>query len=255
MKKSSYFLIGFLTILANYSIGQVIDFENDSFVEGTEIFDQYSGIPCGVKFYIGPVSDNIHPIIATVGGANGSNGTAFNGVNRSEPDCGINSNTTANMPALGENVGCKFLTDPDGTANSLPDKLNVVYDNVTYKASGYLLDVDGNEQWTITVHTDINSTSPVANSVPIILNGGGNLNNDGKALYWEFNFEAAGTPFKRIEIEHTGTSSSVGLAFDNFSACSTQEDDCCCEEILQELEDIKGELNEIKDLLKKKKKN
>ncbi len=215
MAKLSFTALVFFQLFILKLQAQTIDFEDGSFTEGTELYDQYSGTSCGVKFYMGSVSDDNHPVIATVGANNGANGTAFNGVNRSEAGCGVSTSTVANMPADGENLGCKFLSV---TPNFTPETLNIVYDANTLYSSGDLIDVDGNEEWTITAHSEILTDSPVG--TPVVISGNGNSDNNGKASFWEIDLETENTPFIRIEIKHTGTSTSVGLALDNLSSCS-----------------------------------
>lgn len=134
--------------------------------------------------------------------------------------------------------GCYFLTDEDGVVKPEPNTLRVDYnleiESCTY-ASGYLLDVDGQEAFHIRAYTNGNFTIPEEEillvspdynagisgplpNVPIFSDAN---NPTGNALpaYWEVN---TNNYIERIEIDYVGNSSSnVGIAFDEFSYCSS----------------------------------
>ena len=242
-------------VIVDSSQTEIIDFEDlTGLVEGDIIFDQYynNGAPCGVRFYLGDTVNNIHPVLARVGDPI----TAFShddetpNPNLTDPSCGQTFPTQSDMPEPGEGVGCWFLTD-DGIVADVPFPLNVVYNSPTTQASGFLLDIDADEQWTIRAYADngslvgeiflchtwvgagISTLSDCFNwdaSFNSISNDG-----DGIATYWEFNaVNTSNTPFTRIEFSFSGTTApntAVGLAFDNFSPCSIQNNTgsvyCC----------------------------
>jgi hypothetical protein len=145
------------------------------------------------------------------------------------------------LPAAGEDVGCFFLTD-DTTVGALTPDLYAVYNttgnfpNFPTQASGYLLDIDGNEQWTITAFSPM-GTMIFAAGNPVVLDaqtGGINVG-DGIASYWEFDL---GVDIGCIHIKKKKNGNSVGLAFDNFSARSLQNEGCSNEECLTNALDI-----------------
>ena len=207
--------LALLVLYSTISYSQTIDFEDESYSEGDKVAEQYWEQDCGVQFYIGSEESGKRPVIAEVGGVSYS---AFQGPNRSEPNCNV-ATTMVDMPATNQGVGCKFLTD-DGQVRPNPEPLIIVYRNAATKASGELLDIDGQEEWTITAY---NGTSQVG--TPIILKADPTdpTTGDGIATYWEFS--SVSMAFNRIEIQFTGNGNSVGLAFDNFSACSVREEE------------------------------
>ncbi len=195
--------------------GSVIDFEDEDLSVGDEIFDQYDCGSCGIKFYLGDPINNEHPFLAMVGNPTVP---AFQGPLGSE--CGVSSPTQINMPAPGQNIGCFFITD-DYLVGGTPQKpINVVYTTPTNKASGDLLDIDGQEEWTITAF-DVADVF----IAKVILNASQLTSENGIASYWEFNTTH---PISRIEFKYTGGSGNVGLGFDNFSACSTKAETELC---------------------------
>ena len=204
-------------LLFNWSFSQIIDFEG-SLPEGTTIFQQYAEQRCGVEFYLGDPALNQHPRLAEVGG---TSYFAFQGPNRAEPACGVNTATMFDMPAAGQGVGCRFLTD-DGVVigSGFPDDLNVIYLTPTNMASGDLLDIDGTEAWTIEA---MNGATVIST---LVLNTSSPNSGDGLATYWEFNLPTA---FNRIRFRYTGGGNSIGLAFDNFNPCDVRPDsNYCC---------------------------
>lgn len=200
---------------------QVIDFEDPRFKEGDTLFDQYSGGDCGVTFYLDSAYSNSHPVIAQVGDQ-GSSYFAFQGPDGTE--CG-QALTDVDMPAPNQGVGCKFLTD-DGNVNTTLNTVVVVWDDNTLACSGYLLDIDGDvpnnlyEIWTISAY-DATGLLLASQTIDATDPGTG----DGIATYWEFSGIG---PIKSVSFVPSGGGSfGFGLALDNFSTCSLQEQTCC----------------------------
>jgi hypothetical protein len=179
---------------------QIIDFETipcETPREGLVISDQFS-TTTGVSFRL---EGGGHPVLADVGGDR----TAF--VGPSDEDG--NTNDTV---APGQNVGQYFLTD-DGDLDSGSTPLIVTYDPPTAEASGYLLDVDGGENYTIEARDangDILETVTISDDDPEA--------GDGLATYWSIDRENADI----VSIRFVGEKPSglFGLGFDNFNARS-----------------------------------
>jgi hypothetical protein len=117
------------------------------------------------------------------------------------------------QPAPGTSVGQYFLTDNTslGGANP-PSPLIVDYVSPVAHASGELLDIDQNEQWTVQAF----DTAGVQLGV-VVLNPGSPGGGNGHAAPWRFDL---GSPLiRRVRISYTGTTpGNIGLAFDNFNA-------------------------------------
>ena len=102
-----------------------------------------------------------------------------------------------------------------------------MYNEPVTQASGYILDIDGAEAWTIeAIALDQFNQEQILDQVTLCPTCNNNAG-DGIATLWEMNTT---TPFSRIKIHFTGTGNgsnlSVGLAFDNFYACSIQSELC-----------------------------
>ena len=191
-----------------------IDFENLGLQEGDQIFDQYDdGGPCGVRFYLGDPSLNVHPTLARIGYP----GVAFVGPYNSQPPCNAFSGTD-DMPDPSAGVGCWFLTD-DGILSASADELRVLYNSPTFQCSGDLIDIDGVEIWTIEAYFQGNLVASQvftqANATP----------GDGMATPWQFNLSQPLDELRFSVVKPDGQ--GIGIAFDNFSACSIREETCC----------------------------
>lgn len=115
------------------------------------------------------------------------------------------------QPAPGTSVGQFFLTDSAGVG-APPSPLIVEYTNPVAHASGELLDIDQNEQWTVQALDSAGVQIGVAVLSPASTGGG-----NGHAAPWSF--DLASPLIRRIRISYTGTTTAfVGLAFDNFNA-------------------------------------
>lgn len=191
----------------------VFDFENLGLNEGDQIFDQYADGECGVRFYIGDPANNQHPLLARVG----SPLIAFQGpTGTSSPACNVGT-TRDDMPDPSANAGCWFLTD-DGILNSQSAEIRVLYNSPTTQCSGDLIDIDGNETWTIEAYSGgsliATQSFTVANATP----------GDGMATPWQFNLA---TPLDELRFSVSKPGGSAGIAFDNFSSCSIPQEICC----------------------------
>ena len=209
----------------------LIDFEDietvHGLLEGNEVFLQYEGLDCGVRFHLGSRFSGNHPRISQIGFP----ATGFSGPMLTDANCNITSATSDDMPDPSANAGCWFLTD-DAIHSGQPtstEALIVEYVNPTSQASGDLLDVDVNERWKISAWLYQGGTSftQVGTDLIVDFNSGGN----GLASHWSFDFSLTGQVFDELRFEYDNPSSThnVGLAFDNFSACSVQpaENYCC----------------------------
>lgn len=195
---------------------QIIDFEmvpsgSGSAVAATdvlEITDQFNGEPYWVTFSLKDRAAG--PLLAKAG----SPRTAFVGISR-DTECDTTAMFTQDdMPAEDQDVGCFFLTDDDAVQPD-PPVLVLEYDpaHTTKYASGVLLDIDGEEAWTITAFRQDDSEI-----TSILLTSTSNGAGDAMAAPWEFDLAE---DIYSIEIEYTGANArNVGLAFDNFHARS-----------------------------------
>lgn len=119
------------------------------------------------------------------------------------------------QPAPGTNSGQFFLTD-DGVVAGPPAPLLIDYATPVAAASGVLLDIDGDEAWTI-------EARDAAGSVVAAVTLGPNNTLDGSATPWAFSLPSA--VIRRIRMVYSGTQTGgVGLAFDDFGACSAGPD-------------------------------
>ncbi len=212
-------LQGFLILTCSFFFcfslhAQTIDFEVANLSEGDVIHSQFSGGSCGVKFYLGSETSGIFPVLAEVGDQAGGAYFAFQGP-MGNLCTGVN--TQIDMPAPNQNVDCKFLTD-DGVVSPNPMDLVIVWDNNTIQCSGYLLDIDGSESFTIEAY-DVGGSLLASQVINTSTPGSG----DGLATYWSFSNIGV---IKKVIIGPSG-GGNFGLAFDNFSTCSLQEEDCC----------------------------
>lgn len=209
--------ISLIAMFARPAKAQVINFETlpdgSPTTDGQSISTEYLSV-FGVSFAVldpntgQPIGS---PVIAKVGPP----GTAFTGCN-DEPD----------TPAPGQGVGMSFLVD--GLTGSVLDLL-VTYATPVEQASGVIIDVDCHpaptacEQWTITARNAAGATldtvvisapqGPESPDCPGIdpPQGPGN----GRAVSWSFNLP--GQQIASIRFHQTGSATSGGLAFDNFT--------------------------------------
>lgn len=153
------------------------------------------------------MSDNTLPRAAQVGGQVFQ---AFQGPRRENHECGVDMATERDMPALGEPVGCTFLTDDDCIVAPNPKTLRVVYLlRPAKQACGDLLDIDAAEQWTIRALDEQNVVRG-----QVVISAGDPDTGDGVASAWRFAFDSP--VIWNLEFEFTGAGNSVGIAFDNF---------------------------------------
>ncbi len=182
-------------IISNKSFATTIDFEsipNGSPSDGLVISNQFLATH-GVSFSL---ENGSSPVLAQVGGPR----TAFQGYNHL-PD----------QPAPGTNSGQFFLTD-DGIIGSPPSALLINYTTAVAAVGADILDIDGQEQWTVEAFNNIGG---MLGSVVL---GPNNLL-DGSATHWSFAFGSS--VIKSVRLSYTGTQNVVGLAFDNFTPSST----------------------------------
>ena len=143
----------------------------------------------GVSFSL---EDGTFPQLARVGAPR----TAFTGFGG--PD----------LPAPGVDVGQFFLTD-DGVVSGSPSALLVDYVVPMTGASGVILDIDGNEEWTVEAKDALGTVLAT-----VILGPMGN----GTAT--SFSFDVGSPLISQIRIAFTGSGGAIGLAFDNFLTTS-----------------------------------
>jgi hypothetical protein len=214
MKIIAFLSVVALSLSAGSAFTQIIDFETlpdgSPTTDGLLIQDQYNVSPFWVKFELVDQGPSVGPRVAKVGPPM----TAFQGPKVFD-ECSLES-SDADKPAADQNVGCSFLTD-DGEVINQAFSLLVTYPNPVQQAGGSLLDIDGDEQWTITA-LDLDGSMVLAQN---ILTSGDEGTGEGLATLWEFDL-AQDIHF--IRFEYTGVGFGVGLAFDNFTPASVPSD-------------------------------
>ncbi len=201
-----------LSFVTTHTNAQAIDFETlpsgGSTTDQEPISDQYVA-DFGVRFdLVDPMTlESIgSPLIAKVGNPE----TAFVG-------CGPDT------PLDGEGVGSSFLTD-DATISGETGTLLLTYTDPVAQAAGVILDVDRRtngtyEEWTVEA---LDASMAVIDTQVLVAPFGsspcgnaGQGSGDGRGLGFVFSHLSADIHF--IMIRYTGTATSIGLAFDNFS--------------------------------------
>ena len=81
------------------------------------------------------------------------------------------------------------------------------------QASGYILDIDNQEEFTIHARDE----NEVDVAAPLVLTPSSGSGGNGDASFWAFD---VGQPIHSIRIDFTGGGSSKGIAFDQFSPAS-----------------------------------
>ncbi|MEO0873720.1 MAG: SdrD B-like domain-containing protein [Bacteroidota bacterium] len=217
-----------------------------------DFFDCYYGVRFFLEDEFDVRTEMSH--IAEVGdqgydndGDGASDGFAFSrGGNATTPECSVPASRW-DMPdpqgplgSSGEELGCYFLTDEPGI-NANPKSLIIQYSITTSQTSGYLMDIDASEAWTLTAYDAMNNIIggpiTVCNSGCDIIAPG--TPQEGIATYWSFN---TSVPIAEVELRYSGPNpdSPVGLGFDNFSASQLQEEEpgCADESCLTSVLDI-----------------
>ncbi len=238
---------------------QVIDFETiqDSTTntivtpqEGDPVWDQYFIDPWNIVFTMKDSNFNFdgYPQIAQVGPQLPTPFFAFDGPVTTYPtNCGQTNGDEEDIPAANESVGCYFLTDGASGVTTANQMLFIQYGVGVQAASAAILDIDGNEAWTVAA---FDTTFVTALTVPIAtyrvcssLNNGGipatglygdpctTSSDTGDGIAHEFTIGTSNpnTPIRSILIAFDGANvngtvpaTNVGLAFDNFSPDAPQ---------------------------------
>jgi hypothetical protein len=176
--------------------------------ELASVDNNYFNLNYGVIFSHTPPGIAVEkPIYAKVGApaqAFLNTSTYFNG-------CNISGSLTDDYPyASAIPAGCYFLTDDAPGVMNAPKDLYIIYDQTfipaAHKASGLLYDIDGNESWKVTAYDEFGT---VVNVVNLLAANYG----DGTSAMWTFN---SVNKLGYIHMEWTGSSTTVGVAFDNF---------------------------------------
>jgi hypothetical protein len=182
------------------TVAMIIDFEwvpgFGSPWEGLVIDTQYLSTH-GVTFSL---DFGVAPVVADVGG----NTTGFHG----PPN-----HTAGDKPAAGQDLGGYFLTD-DGIASGAPfaPPLIVTYDPPTAEASGEIIDIDHDEQFSIELRDELDSVMET-----ITITAGDPGTGDGLATPWSFSHDDNDV----YSIRFVGSRSEAGgfgVGYDNFYA-------------------------------------
>ncbi len=138
-----------------------------------------------------------------------------------------------------DDIGCFFLTDHD-CGPTIPGttqfSLRVTYTIECYQLSGRFLDNDvhtGNlpEGWTVEAYGAGNLLHTTSNIPPVDTNNSGSVDiGDGEGAIQSFSIDvtSGGVPIDYVDIKYSGSApfENVGLGFDNFCPCSTDEGGC-----------------------------
>jgi hypothetical protein len=170
----------------------IIDFETlpgGAPSEGAPISTQY-----GATFHVSFTLENgTQPILAKVG----------------DPTTAFERDTGPGDTPLGQSNGSFFLTD-DGVVGPAPPPLLITYVTPTKAAYGEILDIDGDEGWTVEA-----LDASDAGVATVVLDAGTQGTGDG--VVTPFTFTRPTADIRAIRVRYTGASNVVGLAFDNFS--------------------------------------
>ena len=217
MRHSIHAAVFFAAILFPLPVvGQVIDFEtlpdSSPTSAGQVITDQYEAT-FGVSF---------STVAATTGAPIG--GPIIARRQTSSPFGFAGCGGQTNVPAPGQGIGEAFLT-----IGSASETLVVAYSTPVRRASGVLIDIDARttgefEEWTVRARDASGSvvastvlTAPMGPNPPGCSSGTNLGIGPGHATAMAWDLRSAGDAIAAIAFEYTGTASSVGIAFDNFS--------------------------------------
>jgi hypothetical protein len=181
-----------------------------------KIRDQYNVSPYFVRFERTDPSLGLQPVTLVKIGAPR---TAFRGETQRGCDGRMTSDDRVNLNAPYD-PGCYFVTD-DGLWGSGTQALQAVfvrYSIPVMQASGYVIDLDDEEEYTIHAR-DKNDVDVAA---PIVLDRHDGSGGNGQASFWFFDVRE---PIHSIMLDYTGHGGSKGIGFDEFapaSACPSQ---------------------------------
>lgn len=206
-------------VLPSAAFAQTIDFESIPGLrggggegpEGLPIRDQFDVAPFHVRF------ERIDPILGgqplTLARA-GAPRTAFRGERHIGCDGRTTEDDKTNRSAPFA-PGCYFVTDDGQWGRGTPaiQSYVVKYSVPVLQASGYILDLDDDEEFTIHAR-DENEVDIVA---PIVLDRHSGSGGNGGASGWFFDVKE---PMYSILFEFTGHGGSKGTGFDEFSPAS-----------------------------------
>lgn len=203
-------------VLPSAAFAQTIDFESipglvGEAPEGLAIRDQFDVAPFHVRFArIDPIL-GAQPVALAKAGAPR---TAFRGESR--PDCNGRSSQD-DMPNRSApfDAGCFFVTDDGLWGRGSPPlrPILVSYSVPVLQASGYILDLDDEEEYTLHARDE----NEVDIAAPIVLDRHSASGGNGGASFWFFD---AREPIHSILLDYTGHGGSKGIGFDQFSTAS-----------------------------------
>lgn len=200
--------LSLLTAAPAWPQSNYIDFEHlpdgSPVTDGMLIHDQYA--EWGVVFELVGVDPGVGPRAAAVGAPR----TAFYSPSMTDPECGVDAPTTADMVASLYDVGCMFLTD-DGIVMGTTFVLRVNYVVPVFRAYGELLDIDGGESWEVQA---LGADGELLTTITVQAGDPGT--GDGVATGWFFDLAVLIHAIQLIPNGGVG----YGLGFDNFSPSS-----------------------------------
>jgi hypothetical protein len=208
-------------VLPSAAFAQTIDFETipglrGEAPEGLPISDQFDVAPFHVRFQSLKPGLVAQPLALVRLGAPRS---AFRG--ESQPGCdGLRTSDDKVNRSAPYDPGCFFATDDGlwGTGSPPLQSVLVSYSIPVMQASGYVLDLDDEEEYTLHAR-DANEVDVTA---PIVLDRHGGSGGNGQASFWFFDVRE---PIHSILLDYTGRGGSKGIGFDEFApatACPGQ---------------------------------
>jgi hypothetical protein len=203
-------------VLPSAAFAQTIDFEiipglRGEAPEGLPIRDQFDVAPYHVRFEgLDPVLGPQPVTLAKVGAPR----TAFRGESHRGCD-GLSSDDDKPNRSAPFDAGCFFITDDGQWGTSTPPirPFVVRYTVPVLQASGYVLDLDDQEEYTLHAR-DANDVDVAA---PIVLDRRSGSGGNGGSSWWFFDVKE---PIHSILFDYTGRGGSKGTGFDQFSPAS-----------------------------------
>lgn len=208
-------------VLPSAALAQTIDFETipglrGQAPEGLPIRDQFDVAPFHVRFERSDPVLGAQPLSLVKIGAPR---VAFRGESQRGCDGLKTSDDKVNRSAPYD-PGCFFVTDDGqwGTGSPPLQPVLVRYSIPVMQASGYILDLDDEEEYTLHAR-DANEVDVTA---PIVLDRRSGSGGNGQASFWFFDVRE---PIHSILLDYTGRGGSKGIGFDEFApatACPGQ---------------------------------
>ena len=206
-----------VVVLSSAAFAQTIDFETIPGLrgeppEGMPIREQFDVAPYHVRFErIDPLLGAMPVTLVKVGAPR----TAFRGQSRRGCD-GLSTEDDMPNRSAPFDPGCFFATDDGQWGSGTPriQPIVVRYSVPVLQASGYILDLDDSEEFTLHARDE----NEVDVAAPIVLDRHSSSAGNGGAAFWSFDVRE---PIHSILFDFTGHGGSKGTGFDELSTATT----------------------------------